>query len=114
MSDKLPFGLEVVASEHIPPGRGFFVKYKGRQPECRSHVVGVTHAPCWSVTRLDFDPEESPDILDDEVTEEAHRAVRESCDRWRRSLLIDGPTSHLHSHECLRVAELLRARKPTP
>lgn len=38
----------------------------------------------------------------------AHAVLAEVCERWRRSLFIDGPTEHLHCHECLSVAKLLR------
>jgi hypothetical protein len=49
----------------------------------------------------------------DDFVVRAHAAIHESCERWRRSLLVDGPTDHLHSSECTRVADLLReAAKP--
>lgn len=44
----------------------------------------------------------------DQYAEKAHAAVRATCEHWRRSLLVDGPTDHLHSAECVQVAELLR------
>lgn len=56
MSDEAP-AIEVVASEWCPPSRGYLVAYLGRQPECPSHTPRVTHWPCWSVTRMDFDGE---------------------------------------------------------
>lgn len=38
--------------------------------------------------------------------ETAHALVGRTCESWRRSLLVDGPTDHLHHIECTRVAGL--------
>lgn len=52
-----------------------------------------------------------PILADDEYVVRAHAAVRHTCERWRRRLLVTGDTDHLHSRECMNVAELLRERK---
>lgn len=37
-----------------------------------------------------------------------HEFMRKTCERWRRSLPVDGPTEHLHHFECEKVSDELR------